>query len=251
MKKFLKDWIVGVGLVALIGVGIVFGPAFLNNIHNLYIRVLSLRVVKLTNAAGNSGATGFVVKGKSGQKYILTNNHVCRLAENNTLTAEQDGERFPVEVVKSYLWNDLCALKAHRPLGLAVNVASGTLTGETVWVVGHPLLEPNSVTTGEISGTVFIQIVIKMNAKPEECTGPTYSLIDLSQTTYAFFGMTSACVRMLEANASTATILPGNSGSPVVNLWGNVVAVAFAGNESGTRSYFVPLQDVQDFISEL
>lgn len=249
--KFLKDWAVGIVLVALVGAGALFGPSVLTNLHNLYVRLLSMRVVKITNIAGTSGATGFVVKGKSGEKYILTNGHVCALADNGPLVAEQNGETFPVEVYKKYTWNDLCAIKAHRPLGLAVSIAGDVSTGDTVWVVGHPLLEPNSVTTGEISGTVFIQIVVKQNPKLEECTGSTYSIIDLSQTFYAVFGLNAVCVRTLEANASTATILPGNSGSPVINLWGNVVAVAFAANEAGTRSYFVPLSDVKNFLGEL
>ncbi len=251
MKKFLKDWAVGILFVGAVGAGALFGPALLNNLHNFYVRVLSTRVVKITNAEGNSGATGFVVKGKSGEKYILTNGHVCALQNNGPLFAEQSGEKFPIEVYKKYAWNDLCAIKAHRPLGLAVSIASGVLAGEQVWVVGHPLLEPYSVTTGEISGTVFIRIVVAQNTKIEDCSGPTYTLIDTSQSLYHFFGIDSVCLRTLEANASTAPTLPGNSGSPVINLWGNVVAVEFAGNESGVRSYFVPLEDVKNFLREL
>lgn len=249
--KFLKDWILGTFIIAILILAGLFGTSFFNNIHNGYLRLLSTWTVKLTNAAGTSGATGFVVRGASGEKYIMTNGHVCNLAENGALTAEYQGTTFPVQVYKQYEWNDLCAIKAHRPLGLAVNIAHSVSFGENTWVIGHPLLEPRSAAIGELSGNVHIQVMVKKNVPKEECTGVTYEYIDTSDTFYAMFGLNSVCVRNVEAQASTMSIQPGNSGSAAVNLYGSVVAVAFAANDSGTRSYFVPLQDLKDFLSEL
>jgi S1-C subfamily serine protease len=249
--KFLKDWLAGTVIVTTISLLVLFASPVLNNVHNTYIRVLASGVVKLTNSEGNAGATGFVVRGASGEKYIMTNNHVCNLAENGVLTAEYSGERFPVQVFKKYEWNDLCALVAHRPLGMALGVASSASIGESTWVVGHPLLEPRSMAVGELSGTVFIKILAKVNPAKGECEGPTMTELDTKDTIYAVFGIGSLCIRTLEANASTMSIQPGNSGSPAVNLYGNVVAVAFAANESGTRSYFVPLEDLKQFLNRL
>lgn len=246
------DVAIGLTISSAVVATLVFGTSILDNIHNGFLRILSHSVVKLTNAAGNSGATGFVVKGASGKKYIMTNAHVCGLAENGILQATYQGEQFPVEVYKKYQWNDLCALTAHRPLGFAVNIASSRSYGESAWVIGHPLLEPISSTVGELSGSVSIEIMTKLNPKPEECSGPTYSLVDLSNVPEAlFFGVMSVCVRTLEANAGTISILPGNSGSPTVNLFGSVIGVAFAGSDSGVRSYFVPLNDLKTFLREL
>lgn len=248
LKKALK--ILSASVVSLII--ILFSVPFLNNIHNAYIRILSRGVVMLTNSAGNSGATGFIVKGKSGKKYIMTNNHVCGLAENGLLRAvSTSGEVFLVTKVKSYTYNDLCALEAHVPLGLAVNIASSVDLGEATWVIGHPLLEPRSVAVGELSGTIFITMVVSANPKPDECNTPTYSIVDTSETVLGIFGVSSVCTRRLEAVASTMSIQPGNSGSPAVNLYGSVVAVAFAANEAGSRSYFVPLSDLKNFLNEL
>lgn len=231
---------------------LIFGTSFENNIHNYYLRSVTSYTVKLTNDAGNSGATGFVVKGASGKKYIMTNSHVCGLAdESGTIYAHYQGERFPVKVFKKYVWNDLCAIESHRPLGKAASIASYVTNGENTWVIGHPLLEPKSVAVGELSGTAIVPIATGMNVKPEDCAGPTYHLYDTAGTIYALMGIQNICVRTLEAQGSTMAILPGNSGSPAVNEYGNVVAVAFAGYEGGVRSYFVPLADLKDFLGEL
>lgn len=250
MSKKLREILLGLagGLTLLFLV--LFGNGLLDNVHNLYLRVLSNYVVKITNSTGRSGATGFVVKGDSGEKYIMTNAHVCGLAEDGKLTAEYMGDKFKVEVYKFYAWNDLCALKAHRSLGFAVNIADSFFYGETTYVIGHPLLEPKTSAVGELSGPVTIQIVMKENPKPEECQGPTYSIVDLSDTMYSMLGINSVCIRTLDALGSTMSIQPGNSGSPAVNIFGSVVAVAFASNGEG-RSYFVSLADLKDFLRQL
>lgn len=216
----------------------------------MYLRLLANWVVKITNTEGNSGATGFVVKGKSGEKYIMTNGHVCDLGKKGPLYANYRGERFPIEPYKYYVWNDLCAMKAHRPLGLSVNIANQTILGEETYVIGHPLLEPLSSASGELSGTAYIQVAVSENPAPGECVGPTYTRFSTEGTLYQLFGINELCVRTLEAIASTMSIQPGNSGSPAVNIYGSVVAVAFASNGSG-RSYFVPLADLKEFLEQL
>jgi len=253
MKKtltFLKDYAIGLSLGAALLIAVVFGTSILTNLHNGYIRLLGPTVVKLTNAAGNSGATGFVMKGASGKKYIITNAHVCGLAENGQLVATEKNEQFQVNVVKKYIFSDLCALESRKSLGLAAHVASSVSIGETVYAIGHPLLEPKRVTSGEISGTMFVQVVVGENVPPSDCDGPTYELIDTSKTMYALLGINNICVRTVNAYSSSVPTAPGSSGSPIVNIYGSVVAVNFAGNQYGS-SYFVTLEDLKDFLSEL
>jgi S1-C subfamily serine protease len=252
MEVSLKRYAYLIGSAALVVFLGLFGTGILNNVHNSYLRLLSNWTVKLTNQAGNSGATGFVVKGNSGETYIMTNAHVCGLAENGMLSATYRGETFQVEVYKKYEFNDLCALRAHRPLGWPVHIASSVALGESTWVIGHPLLEPRSVSIGELSGSVFVTVTVGVNLPPGQCDGPTYHRIDMMGSFLGnFLSISDICVRQLEAYASTMSIQPGNSGSPSVNVYGSVVAVAFAANESGTRSYFVPLVDLKDFLGEL
>lgn len=252
MKKSsnLKNYALGVAICGAVVGGVVFGTSILTNLHNAYIRILGPTVVKLTNAAGTSGATGFVVKGASGKKYIMTNGHVCGLAENGQLVATKNDEQFSVTVSKKYAYSDLCALEARKYLGLAANIASNVSIGETVYAIGHPLLEPTTVTSGEISGNMFVQVVVGENVAPADCSGPTYSLIDTSKSMYALMGINNICVRTINSYASSVPTAPGSSGSPITNIYGSVVAVEFAGNQYG-RSYFVTLEDLKDFLKEL
>jgi len=249
-KNFVKDYAIGLIVGGAVLAAVVFGTSILTNLHNTYLRVAGPNIIKLTNAAGNSGATGFVVKGKSGKKYIMTNTHVCQLAENGQLVATANSEPFQVTIAKQYPFSDLCALEARQSLGMAANIASSVSIGETVYAIGHPLLEPTRVTSGEISGAIFIQVVVDQNTTAEKCSGPTYSLIDTSQTMYALFGVDNICVRTINAYTSSVPTAPGSSGSPIVNIYGSVVAVEFAGNQYGS-SYFVNLADLKDFLSEL
>lgn len=238
--------ITGVAVFALL-----FGTSILTNIHLGYLRFLSTWTVKLVNFAGNSGATGFVATADSGRKVIITNGHVCNLAQDGALVAIYRGDSYIVKVLKQYQMNDLCALEAPTTSTLPVRIAGSFTNGERGYAIGHPLLEPRSVTDGELSGPVLVSIVVGVNPNPNDCAGDTYELIDTSGTPYSFFGVNSLCVRSLESESSTIPILPGNSGSAIVNIFGSVIGVAFAANESGVRSYVVPLSDLKTFLGEL
>lgn len=236
-------------LIAAVGIaGTLFGPAIQDQLHKDYIRSQGREVVKILGFKGG-GATGFITTAGSGRIVVMTNAHVCQLAVNNQLLVDYKGDRYVVPVIKSYQNNDLCALVAPseaKPL----KVATSARNGQIVYVLGHPLLEPISNTTGELSGNVSVEILVAINPEPGQCDGETYRRED-SGLIEKIFGINEFCVRNLIAKASTTSILPGNSGSPVLDNYGNVVAVAFASSGAGVRSYFVPLEDLQAFLAEL
>lgn len=244
-------------LLILLAVGVssyfatLFAQSAASNIHKLYIRSLQRDVVMIRNSKG-SGATGFLIKGKSGNSVIMTNSHVCGLQENGKVFVQYRNDMYVQSVIKEYALNDLCAIEAPNTVKGNFSTAHWVTLGEEVSAIGYPFLEPLSVTNGEFSGIMSIEISVKANPEPNECVGPTYKIIDLKDTLYdVLFGVHSMCTRDLETMTSSVSIAPGNSGSPVVNIYGHVVGVMFAGRETGGRSYAVPLEHLKAFLQEL
>ncbi len=229
---------------------VVIGGGALNNAHLSYLRYLGKDTVLLRNSTG-AGATGFLIKGKSGKYHIMTNGHVCGLQENGKLFAYYQGDTYVVSVESKYPYNDLCAISAPSTSKSAFGIAKSRQYGESAYVIGHPLLEPLTIAVGELSGRVTVSVLIGYNIPQADCSGPTYEFDDKLNPFAALFGIQSACIRHLESDASTLSIQPGNSGSPIVDVWGHVIAVVFAANESGTRSYAVPLSNLKEFVESL
>lgn len=228
-------------------IGLFFAKPFVEMLHWRTLVFNGRFVVRITNGSG-SGGTGFLVN-DSGKRFILTNAHVCGLAENGYLLIGYDGSLYALKVLKKYEMNDLCAIEPIPGERAGMSIASYVELHQRVYVTGHPLLEPLSVTEGEISSLIKIQISVKTNPKPEECSGPTYTIVPADNPFAILAGIDTICVRTLRSFSMTNQILPGNSGSPVINFFGNVVAVVFAGN--GTRAYAVPLDDIKAFIREI
>lgn len=191
------------------------------------------------------GGTGFFVNTPSGNTLILTNNHVCGLAENNFLLINQT--YFSVILAHSPD-HDLCPIS--NPLNEdGLDVASSSRNGQDIYIVGHPLLEPTALVKGEIAGTMNVQILMGYDLP---CTDKNEEkIIAPPDSLAAALGIGSACIRNYESQATTCNILPGNSGSPVLNEQGQVVGVVFAGNSEGPgRGYIIPLSYVQKFLGD-
>lgn len=202
-------------------------------------------VTRITNLEGNSGGTGFLVKAPSGNVYVLTNGHVCGLSKNGgpVFLRTSNGDVFVKKVLAVYSNHDLCLVES--PEGSSgLTVAKSVRDGENVSIIGHPLLQPYTQLRAQISGELDITVFVGLDVP---CEGTGYEKIPLDPfLSFITGGGTYACIRTLNAFALNANVLPGNSGSPVVNKYGEVVAVVYAGGEG--RGYAVPLQEVKDFL---
>jgi S1-C subfamily serine protease len=250
MQKLSRSLII-LGSAVLIYIAGLFGTSVLNNFHLKYLRGLGSNVVLIHSAVATAGATGFMVRGKSGKIYTMTNNHVCHLETMGMILGTYQGDDYVLKVLKRYPGNDLCVLSAPNTATKGLKVAKEYTLGQTVYSIGHPQLEPLSISIGELSDTIVVRIVSEMNGKPEDCSGPTYEYRTDIDELGKMMGVSSVCVRSMTANTSSLIILPGNSGSPVLDIWGSVVGVVFAANEAGTRSYVIPLSYLQDFLDTL
>lgn len=153
--------------------------------------------LKLSNAL--SSGSGFVIE-KNGKKYIVTNAHVIENAddsEGSLYIYSYNRNKYEVKLIGGDSWFDIAVLEFVDAPGnefKTMNFAEkNPRIGEKVYAIGNPLgTKPNTVTYGVISA---------LNRTTEGLTGKHGYL------------------------QSTATIIWGNSGGPLVNAKGEVVGV--------------------------
>jgi len=236
-KKLLKiklSVLAGIAAVALI-LGLALEAPV---IHSSFIRnYVGSQVVMLTNKAGNSGGTGFAVQAPSGDVYTLTNAHVCRI--EGGLYANVGNRRLKLKILEISDVADLCLLdgiKGMRGLDLASSVG----IGEEMGLVGHPKLMPLTLSRGELIGYAKALVMVEAGQCSEGLEPPSYITVE------TMFGF--ACILDVTAGFTNVIALPGNSGSPVVNIFGNVVGVLFAADSQANWGIIVPLSQVKAFL---
>ncbi len=166
----------------------------------------------------DSGGSGFVI---SADGLVVTNNHVI---DGATSIRVHLGDRdYPAEVKGVDPLTDLALLKidAGRSLRyLELGNSDRARVGDWVMVIGNPLNLDKTVTTGVIS------------AKGRS--------IGINDTAFENFIQTDAAINF------------GNSGGPVVNLNGEVVAIATAINYGAENIGFcVPVNTLKEILPQL
>jgi len=132
----------------------------------------------------------------SDQGYILTNNHVIDGVEDVTIILS-DGSQENATIVGSDKYSDIAVLKTGGKVPAVASLGNSDVLnpGETVIAIGSPLGDfKNTVTAGVVSAT-----------GRSIDTGQGYTIDGLIQT--------------------DAAINQGNSGGPLVNLDGQVIAI--------------------------
>lgn len=247
-------------LSSLLLVGIIlFLGAKAPEIHGLLIRSsVGSKVYTIKYSLNGGGGSGFAIKGASGATYIVTNDHVCESSKDGRtmLVLDDDGRGIRRNIIAKSEETDLCLLEG-VPGVVGLELGSAPSIGQIVAAVGHPNLRPVTLTRGEIIGSEDVEIIHGLIGEQsgsmfgvavvtkEECSKYKNRIRKVNTV----FGEMLLCTVVTEgAYMSNALIQPGSSGSPVVNFWGNVVAVVFAGDQYGWGS-FVSFQDLENFLS--
>lgn len=244
MLKTIKSFLRSIVLTVTIIYGAIIAP----EIHNHYLRYkVGESVVQVLSMYSNSGGTGFSVKGKSGKKYIMTNRHVCEVQANGVIRVQAgNGDISFRKVVFMDTVHDLCLIEGIDELD-TINTGSDLNKGDTLYVVGHPGLRQLTTSQGEYIGDKTIELMYDVS-KREDCPGKIYELNIIQQF---LFGKAFICTKDYDALATSAVIYGGNSGSPVVNMYGNLIGVAFAGSSEQERdNYVVPLVYITNILNK-
>lgn len=253
---------------------LVIGTAFyLPQLQNDYMRTLvGPKVVELLG--NGSGGTGFHVVAPSGTTYILTNAHICLLGSGQSISVRNPHTGIYVSrrIVARASSHDLCLVES-LPNFTGLDVENGPFgeprVGEIVTAIGHPLLNQLTQTKGEYIGTQNIRLRFGTGLSDSLCIGEN---VNVETSKYYFSNdilqapllsnnlekmlklleqmitMPKVCVANLTSYHITTKILPGNSGSPLLNKFGNVIGVVFAYNSRSTNGFVVPLNVVKNFL---
>lgn len=209
------------------------------------------------------GGTGFHVMSPSGVTYILTNAHVCEMykaGDDALIQQHGDGRLIPRRVIEISDKTDLCLIEG-LPNHTGLKVASSTQIGDSLAIVGHPVLQPLSISIGDVIGLDLIEFpyaeLVPDEAAAEadgrnvmteaQCKSkPKFKVGEIP----FFFGIkVKVCLLSINAYQTTIVAYPGNSGSPAVNFWGNVGGVLYAGSGYTNYGYLITLKDIQEFLA--
>ncbi len=195
------------------------------------------------------GGSGVHVKLPHGGNAILTNAHVCAIKDehNEVLIGSESLEKpIPRRVIEVANYTDLCLIEG-LPGVTGLSLGGDLYAGDIVNVIGHPLLQPITMTSGEVTSEGPVDIADYIIDTPEEeakCNLPKNKIL----TFKSIFGNIEVCAIHLEAVQSTAQIFPGNSGSGVVDSRGRLVGVAFASSEETHWGMLITLEDIRHFL---
>lgn len=212
-------------------------------IHRSYIRGIAEESVVQIYGLDGTG-TGSHVELEDGSVVILTNKHICEM--KGPLKVKAEGSSFYVtrKIIKISKEHDLCAIEALDGRK-GIKLGSDPVFGDELYTLGHPRGDALNVSKGEYFDNKVIQMGVEVQ---EDGTCLEGTLTEQA----SFFGTITYCLVTMNTIQFSSPTYQGNSGSPVINKYGNLVSVVFAGNpQVENNGHGVPLLYVKEFLSGL
>jgi S1-C subfamily serine protease len=241
MLNRIKFFFVGFILAVVVSFTLMAGSVAISAIKEMsadtdVFHEVGEKTIKMLNPDNTrSGGTGFEIKGRSGRTYTMTNAHVCNLSQRNYMIAENNGRRVRLSILDIAQQADLCILEG-MPGAEGLSLAREINSGQKLFLVGHPLLQPLTLFTGYMAYRDSLEI--------NYC----YAHRVFFEMAEDQAGSEADCIKLVDANIAALDSKPGNSGSAVANSDAEVVGVLFAGNGMG-MSLMVPLDILRDYLS--
>lgn len=187
--------------------------------------------------------SGSIVEGPSGRVYMLSNWHVCNSGSwaGKMRANFEGGELVEGKIVKKDAISDLCATRIlkKRP---ALRVATTLVPRQQLYTRGYPygvLSETTGQYTGKNTWTYTYPIDVV-----GECPPGSRKLRD-------GMGHIVGCNIDYLDNLTNMYSRPGSSGSPVVDINGDLVGVISSWDEKHDAGGMVPIEALQEFMKDL
>ncbi len=204
------------------------------------------RVIKLTS--GQGGCSGEQIHAPSGKDYILTAAHCIVLKnESNEIQATTEyGVSLPRKIIAEDPYSDLLLLEGIPGLR-GLDIAESDYRNQEIRTFTHGALLDTYKTTGVLINDREVQVpidIISSEAQEAACIKmPKNKVGEIN-----IFGLFvfKVCVLNVDEIATTAMIVPGSSGGPVVDGYGDLVGVVSAGGNG--FGWLVTLHDIRHFL---
>ena len=199
------------------------------------------RILKLTNL-GRGQCTGVQVWAPSGKAFTLTAGHCRSIVQNGKLLAEdEDGTVWTLDFIAEDPSSDLMLLSA--PMQIGVDVGMSVSTHEHVHAITHGHGKPSFRTDGEILTEDFVTVPLFQIISFDDMIkcGMVKNQVEVS-IPYP------VCLIQTFQMTTTVRIIPGSSGGPLFDRWGQVVGIASSVDDTNLFSSFVTLKDINLFL---
>lgn len=199
---------------------------------------------------GYASGSGFHVKDENGVARFITNAHVCDIGHPPKLTAYNtaSGKMYNVKFIKYSYKADICEMSI-VPDAPALSLTGDLFRGQQIFVAGHPAGYNLFVSSGlviDLSENIdtYSSRVIGMKT----CNKYGGKNIQIPVFDGFLFNMKWVCVQKYNTIQTSALIIEGSSGSPVVDIWGKVIGILHKKNKANW-GLAVPAQKIYDFIN--
>lgn len=195
----------------------------------------------------NGQCTAFSVVASSGKIYTLTAKHCDLIVDKNGLVTlfDSKGQITVIKLVAEDSKSDLLLLTSQSKTGL--KLAEKSYTNQRIFTVSYNTDATDHRLDGELLNPLRVEIIIfevKSAFDMARCTQHTNSFIATEERENSKSAV--ICYQSLIENISTLKVVEGNSGSPVTNLYGELVGVVSAIDDK--ISTLVTPKDIKEFL---
>ena len=244
-----SGFVVGLVLLGVIAVGIKF--------ELLYNKVDS-RVFQVINET--TTGTGFQLHNpKTNKTFFVTNHHICAKANGDTLVVDVNGKLTEIHILLRNEPNDMCI---SEPLPGIKGLEPTTSVKGAIFMIDGFGYGIKDIKFGKFVQKFTRRFPIAPITKVSEywpkfkvqtmteaqCKGDGYSIGPVRLKTG---GEIMACFGTQTSLIGTMKAYPGNSGSPIVNLDGDVVSLVWGTEEPLFVSLSIPIQKFLDLSAKL